>query len=57
MEEKTLKGTSPCELTNSPLEVAEEDTIGGNVAILTLTNAENNYCFNDGRYNYSDFKA
>jgi hypothetical protein len=55
LEEKVLKGTSPDK--KDPLEPAECDIIGGDVAILTLTNVEKNYCFNDGRYNNSDFKA
>jgi len=40
LEEKTLKGGSPCEKTNSPLKIAQEDIIDGIIAILTLTNVE-----------------
>ena len=55
MEVKTLAGTSPGGVT--PLEIDEDDIIGENIAILTMKDVKADYCFNDGRYNNSDFEV
>ena len=55
MEVKTLAGTSPGGVT--PLEIDEDEIIGENIAILTMKDVKADYCFNDGRYNNSDFEV